>query len=226
LAAISPGGENATLEAAGLVLDFAPVRMEKEMAVAAAHQPKAELRQAHSAVAQVMLLPAAIRHTVGTEERLGDIAVAGMVEATVQRPQREQQASAAVRRQCGRIEPKPPTAQSPREPHGRNEPDLKQGVERQQDGGEFCPIRPLVGKSKRPRVDAEHAFSAVHSERIPETAEVEAPDEAAQLRRKVDERDDRRERRRRPKHAARVGVAVGLPREIATPNAARRRRRR
>lgn len=137
------------------------------MAVAAAHKLEAEPRQAHRAVAQVVLFPSAIRHAVHSEERFGDVVVARMIEPAVERAQREQQASAAVRRQCGRIEPKPPTAQSPREPHGRNEPDLKQDVERQKDGGEFCPVRPFVGKSKRPRADAKHAFSAGNSERIP-----------------------------------------------------------
>lgn len=153
------------------------------MAISAAHEPEAKLRQAHRAIAQVVLLPAPIGQPMRAKESLGNVAVARVIETAIQRPQREQQAIASVRRQCGRIGPETPARQRPSEPQGRDDPDLEQAVERQQDGGEFCPFRALVSEPHDPRAHADQAFAAVHSDRIAETVEVEAPDEALQLRR-------------------------------------------
>ena len=82
---ISGGGEIATPLRPGSELRAAAVGVEQQRAIAAAHHTEAELDEADGAVAQIMALPGSPGDVWRGEQGGGDVAIAGVLKAGVER---------------------------------------------------------------------------------------------------------------------------------------------
>ncbi len=83
---MSGGGEIATQ-----ALSAATVGMEQQPEIAAFHQAEAVSNQADRAIAEIMGLPGAARQAAHGEEDFRDLAVACLIETTVERTQSEEE---------------------------------------------------------------------------------------------------------------------------------------
>lgn len=83
---MSGGGEIATR-----ALSPATVGMEQQPEVAAFHEAEAVSDQADRAIAEIMGLPGAAREAANGEEGFRDLAVACLIETTVERTQGEKE---------------------------------------------------------------------------------------------------------------------------------------
>jgi hypothetical protein len=127
---MSLGGEIATPVECG-ALSPAAEGIEQQAAIAALHHRLAQARQSHGPIAKVVGFPAALRHATAAEERFGDVPVARIFEARVERAQRENQAVASAGRQRRRVAPRRAAHQAAPEPQRRRRADLEKPVERQ-----------------------------------------------------------------------------------------------
>ncbi len=81
---ISGGGEIATPLRPSALLP-PTVGVEQQRAIAAAHHAEAKLYKADGAVAEVMALPGPPGDVWGVEEGVGDVAIARVLKAAVER---------------------------------------------------------------------------------------------------------------------------------------------
>jgi hypothetical protein len=109
--------------------------MEQQTPVAALHHAEPEADEADRAIAQIMAFPAALRDIGGAEEDLGDLTVGGVLVASVERAQGEDEPVSARLRQRAGIGTWNAAAQAAAEPDGGANTDLEQLVERYDSRG-------------------------------------------------------------------------------------------
>jgi len=125
---MSKGGQIATP-----ALSPATVGMQQQPEIAAFHQAEAVPDQADRAIAKIVRLPGAAREAAKGEEDFCDLAVACLIEPTVERTQGEQESISACPRQRRRIRAGSAPGQSAPEAKRRVGADLEKAVERQDD---------------------------------------------------------------------------------------------
>ena len=137
---MSLGGEIAT-PIESCALSPAAEGIEQQAAIAALHHRLAQARQSHGPIAKVVGFPAALRHATAAEERFGDVPVARIFEARVERAQCENQAVASAGRQRRRVAPRRAAHQAAPQPQRRRSADLEEPVERQNNASRFLAWR-------------------------------------------------------------------------------------
>ena len=134
---MSRGGEIATQ-----ALSAATVRMEQQPEIAAFHQAEAISDQADRAIAEIMGLPGAAREAAKGEEDFRDLAIACLIETTVERTQGKKEPVSPRPRQGRRIRAWISSRQSAPEAKRRVGAEVEQLVERQDDARRL-PVRGL-----------------------------------------------------------------------------------
>ena len=74
--------------------------VEQQPTIAALHHAVPQAREPYGSIAKVVGFPATLRQAAGTEEGLGDVAIARLLNASVERAQREHQAFTPGGREC------------------------------------------------------------------------------------------------------------------------------
>jgi hypothetical protein len=111
--------------------------MKQETAIAAPHHAEPEADEADRAIPQIVSFPAALGDTSGTKKNVGNLAVGGVLVPSIDSPQSEDEPIPACPRQHGGTGTRVTAGQAAPEPDGGSGTDLKQLVERQEDGGRF-----------------------------------------------------------------------------------------
>src|SRR5712691_9386349 len=111
--------------------------IEQQTPIAALHHVETEADEADRAIAQIVTFPAALGHVAGAEKRAGNLAVARVIEPTIEGAQGEDEPVSASLRQRGGIGTEVAAGQAAPEPDCGDRADLEQLVERQEYGGRF-----------------------------------------------------------------------------------------
>jgi len=77
--------------------------VEQQATIAALHHAVPQAREPYGSIAKVVGFPATLRQAAGTEEGLGDVAIARLLNASVERAQCEHQALTPGRGECRRV---------------------------------------------------------------------------------------------------------------------------
>lgn len=134
---MSGGGEIATQ-----ALSAATVGMEQQPEIAAFHQAEAVSNQADRAIAEIMGLPGAAREAANGEEDFRDLAVACLIETTVERTKSEEKPVPPRPRKGCRVRAGISLGQGTPEAKRRVGAEVEQLVERQDDARRL-PVRGL-----------------------------------------------------------------------------------
>jgi hypothetical protein len=111
--------------------------MEEETPIAAIDHAKPEAPETDSAIAKIVGFPLALGDATESEENPGDLAVAGILETSVDNTQRQDEPFSARLRQCGTIATGIASGQCTPKADRGHRADLEQMIEGQEHGRRF-----------------------------------------------------------------------------------------